>query len=300
MISILTPTYNRAYTLERLYLSLVEQTVYDFEWIIIDDGSADCTREIVEKWEKSLFCITYFFKKNEGKHTAINIGVKMAKGEYIFIVDSDDYLLSDAIKRINEWVDSIKNDQRFAGVSGLRGYTEKKEIGERPKSQYVDCTNLERKKYSLRGDKAEVYKRDILLKYPFPVFEGEHFLPEDIVWNAIARDGYLIRWYNEIIYIGEYLPDGLTMGGKKEDKRIDNFGGYTAREQLNVKAQSGIEKYMELGRYIDLVKKKKIEESQIDWIRRTLNISLKEYAYGYVCYIIRKYGKMVRRVLHGQ
>lgn len=300
MISVLTPTYNRAYTLERLYLSLVEQTSYDFEWIIIDDGSGDCTKELVEKWDNSLFSINYFYKKNEGKHTAINFGVEMAKGEYIFIVDSDDYLLPEAIKCIHRWVDAIKNDQRFAGVSGLCGYTEKKEIGERPRGQYVDCTNLERKNYSLRGDKAEVYKRDILLKYPFPVFEGERFLPEDIVWNAIARDGYLLRWYNEIIYIAAYLPDGLTMSGRKEDRRIDNFWGYTAREQLNVKVQSGIEKYMELGRYIDLVKKKKIADNQTDWIRGTLNISLKEYVYGYVCYVIRKYGKTVRRVLHGQ
>ena len=300
MISVLTPTYNRAYTLERLYLSLVGQTSYDFEWIIIDDGSEDYTKELVEKWTNSLFSIKYFYKKNEGKHTAINVGVEMAKGEYIFIVDSDDYLLPEAIKCIEGWVDTIKNDQRFAGVSGLRGYTEKKEIGERPKREYVDCTNLDRKKYSLRGDKAEVYKKEILIRYPFPVFEGERFLPEDIVWNAIARDGYLLRWYNEIIYIGEYLPDGLTMSGKQEDRRIDNFWGYTAREQLNVKAQNGIEKYMELGRYIDLVKKKKIADNQADWIRGTLNISLKEYVYGYVCYVIRKYGKMMRRVLHGQ
>jgi hypothetical protein len=73
-------------------------------------------------------------------------------------------------------------------------------------------------------DKAEVYKTSVLKKYPFPEFEGEKFLPEPVVWDHIARDGYMIRWFNEIIYICEYLQDGLTAS---EDKKfMENPKGF--------------------------------------------------------------------------
>lgn len=294
MITILTPTYNRAYRLDTLYQSLIRQTCKDFEWIIVDDGSTDRTRALFEGWNKDGISIQYIYKENGGKHTAVNVGVNVAKGDFIFIVDSDDYLIENAIEKVCDWTREIEDDANFAGVSGLRGYSRDKCIGEHPKKDYVDCTNLERKKYSLRGDKAEIYRRSILLKYPFPEFPGEHFLPEDIVWNAIAADEYKLRWHNEIIYIGEYLPDGLTLGGQEQDKRINCFEGYTAREQLNVKVQSGFERYMELGRYIDLVKKKEINKCS-SWIKDKLKIGAIVYACGYVCYCMRKYGKILLR-----
>lgn len=292
MISILTPTYNRAYRLNRLYMSLTRQEYHDFEWIIIDDGSTDNTKQLYESWDKDKFNISYYYKENGGKHTALNVGVNIAHGDFIFIVDSDDYITDDALEKVAHWTAEIVKCEKFAGVSGLKAYDAAHQIGERPKLPYVDCTNLERKKYHLCGDKAEVYKREILLRYPFPEFEGEHYIPEDVVWNAIAGDGYRLRWYNDIIYIGEYLEDGLTVGGRKRDIRIDNFRGYTAREKVNVHVQKGLEKYMELGRYIDL--EKKVQEGRSkQWTMDTLKISGREYSLGYIFYIIRKYGKKI-------
>lgn len=293
MITILTPTYNRAFRLNKLYESLKRQTCREFEWLLVDDGSTDNTKELYESWNKEGLDCRYFYKANGGKHTAINYGVKRARGEYIFIVDSDDYLTKDAIEKVTEWTAQIKDYSGFAGVSGLRGFNHKKAIGERPQKLYIDCKNTDRKKYGLRGDKAEIYKKEILEKYPFPEFSGERFLSEDTVWNAIARDGYQLRWYNQIIYIGEYLDDGLTRSGLKKDIRLDNFKGYTRREQVNVKAQYGFEKYMELGRYIDLVKKKR-GSGCASWIIKKLNITVHEYILGYVCYSARKYGKILK------
>ena len=211
-ISVFTPTYNRADTLECLYQSLCKQTSYNFEWLIVDDGSTDKTEELIRQFQKSctLFKIRYSKKENGGKHTAINTGVKLAKGFLFFIVDSDDYLIPDAIENIIKWEQSVSSKDNFAGVSGNRGYSPKQLIGETFEGDFVDVTALEREKFSILGDKAEVYYTDVLKRYPFPVFENERFLTESIVWNRMAEDGLKIRWFNKIIYITEYRDDGLT------------------------------------------------------------------------------------------
>ena len=93
MVTILTPTYNRGYIIKKAYESLLNQTDKDFEWLVIDDGSSDNTEDIFKKIvsEKAIN-VRYYKKKNCGKHTAINYGVSKAKGSYILILDSDDYL----------------------------------------------------------------------------------------------------------------------------------------------------------------------------------------------------------------
>lgn len=212
IITVFTPTYNRAYTLERLYRSLIIQTSYNFEWLIVDDGSTDNTEEVVGSFirECTLFPIRYYKKTNEGKHTAINEGIELANGYLFFIVDSDDYLVEDAIESILLWERSISLKKGFVGISGNRGFSTNKLIGKTFESEFVDATALDRDKNNILGDKAEVYYTEILKNYPFPVFENEKFLTESIVWNRMAADGYIIRWFNKIIYISEYRDDGLT------------------------------------------------------------------------------------------
>ena len=134
----------------------------------------------------------------------------MAKGFLFFIVDSDDYLMPDAIASILKWEQSISLKDNFAGVSGNRGYSATQLIGETFEGIFVDASALEREKFHILGDKAEVYYTDVLKRYPFPVVENERFLTESIVWNRMAEDGYKIRWFNKIIYITEYRDDGLT------------------------------------------------------------------------------------------
>lgn len=256
MITILTPTYNRAYILPNLYKSLQNQTCTNFEWIIIDDGSNDNSEQLVKSWIKdnNVFKISYIKKENGGKHRAINYAIDMVQTEFCFIVDSDDYLTISAIQFINEWVYTIRDNFSFAGVSGLRGYSNNKRIGEYPKSKkfhkYIDATNLQRYKFDLGGDKAEIYRTEILKKYPFPEFKGENFLPEDVVWNAIARDGYIIRWFNEIIYICEYLDDGLTRMGTK--KFLRNFEGYTYAMRQRVELQGTWQNLLSIGVYVNI------------------------------------------------
>lgn len=121
-ITVFTPTYNRGKLLYRVYESLQKQTYKDFEWVIVDDGSTDETERIVtELKNEAKFSIIYKKKKNEGKHIAINEGCRLARGEWFFIVDSDDYLTDDALDTVNYYSNEIRDKSDFAGVVGLRG-----------------------------------------------------------------------------------------------------------------------------------------------------------------------------------
>ena len=219
MISIFTPTYNRAYILSELFESLNRQTCKDFEWIIVDDGSNDETSELIDVFiKKANFPIRYFYKKNEGKHVAINYGAEKAIGEWFFIVDSDDILPENSIEIINKYCDSIRNDKKFAGIAGNKAYKNGNIIGNSISSKYIDMTSANfRKKYI--GDKAEVIRTDLIRQYKFPFFEGEKFMQESVLWLSISNDGYLIRWFNETTYIADYLDDGLTKNGRIAAKR---------------------------------------------------------------------------------
>lgn len=220
-ITIFTPCYNRAYCLEKLYHSLQNQDLINFEWLVVDDGSIDETQELFTKWceEKNPFSIRYIKTKNGGKHRAINKGVKIAEGKLFFIVDSDDYLLSNATAKITHWETTLPEEKKFAGVAGSLMNSKGERIGIKNEREYIDCTSQERDLYGLTGDKAEVFYTNILRKFPFPEFEGENFLTESIVWYTIGKAGYKLRWYNDIIYVCEYLEDGLTKNLEENVKR---------------------------------------------------------------------------------
>lgn len=115
MITVFTPSYNRAYCLPRLYISLKTQTYIDFEWLIIDDGSFDDTEQLVREWlQTPMSFIRYYKQENGGKHRAINRAVALAKGDLFFIVDSDDYLPSDSLKQLSYYYEQIKENLNSA------------------------------------------------------------------------------------------------------------------------------------------------------------------------------------------
>ncbi|PTJ27047.1 glycosyltransferase family 2 protein, partial [Staphylococcus simulans] len=97
MLTVFTPTFNRAHTLGRVYESLRKQSNYNFEWVIVDDGSTDETELLVNQFEEDLFTIRYFKIKNSGKHVATNVGIKAARGDLFTCLDSDDWFYPDAV-----------------------------------------------------------------------------------------------------------------------------------------------------------------------------------------------------------
>lgn len=234
MVTIITPTYNRGYCLENVYASLVRQTVKNFEWIIVDDGSTDNTRCLVNGWlSETLFKITYIYKRNGGKHTALNLGNNLAKGELILILDSDDYLSDSAVELIIfEWQD-VKFNLEVGGLHFLKGYQRSgqcigmpfvndKEIASTIKVHYHD---------GVTGDKCKIYRSEILKQNPFPVFEGERVIGEGVVYNKIGKK-YKLKNINKIIYLCEYLPDGLTANSAKLS--FDNLRGAAAHANERV------------------------------------------------------------------
>ena len=238
-ITVFTPTYNRGYIIENLYRSLQKQSFTDFEWLVIDDGSSDNTEELFKKWTKEVndFEIRYYKQENGGKHRAINYGVSKAQGEWIFIVDSDDSITFNAMEQIYKWINSI-NAENIVSVSGLRGKNSEIPMGDTlgfGNRYYIDINNLERDKLNLNYDMAEVYRLDILEQYPFPEYDGEKFITESVVWDKIAYDGYKIRFFNEIIYICDYLDDGLTKQGR--EIFVNNPKGYShyIKQQIKFK-----------------------------------------------------------------
>lgn len=216
-ITVFTSTYNRAYCLERLYNSLRDQTFTDFEWLVVDDGSTDNTEALVKSFVDNgdAFEIRYVRTENGGKHRAINKGVRSAKGRLFFIVDSDDFLPSDSLKRIDEIEKSIPLYKKvyFAGVCGLKSLSSGKIVGTTFDGEYIDISSIEQRKKGLYGDKAEIFYTNILSNYPFPEFEDEKFCTESIVWDRISKAGYKLRFFNQSIYCCEYLEDGLTNQG---------------------------------------------------------------------------------------
>lgn len=228
--TVFTSTFNRGYIIPKLYQSLCNQTFHDFEWLIIDDGSTDNTQELFNIWIKEcrLFRIIYKKIANGGKPRAINMGTKLANGRYFFMVDSDDYLVPEALEKMNLWCDEIEEHPSFVGVGAAKGYPNGKYLkGIEPtvkEEGYIDATNLERDRYNLDADMCEAYKIDIFREFPMAEWAGEKFAPEQIALNSMALAGYKIRWHRDIIYICDYLEDGLTRGSLRLEK--ENPMGY--------------------------------------------------------------------------
>lgn len=233
-VTVFTPSFNRGPLLISLFNSLNEQTCKRFEWVIINDGSIDDTDDIVNNLinQPHIFPITYKKKENGGKHRAINDGIKIAKGKLFFIVDSDDQLTPDAIQKILFWHSTLDKSHKWAGIAGLKGFTKDIHVGEKNSKPYIDAKNTDRKKLHLIGDKAEIYFTNVLRHYPFPEFDGEKFITEEVVWNAIARDNFYIRWFSEIIYICDYRSDGLTKNNIALNKQNPKGLCYWAKQKI--------------------------------------------------------------------
>lgn len=215
LITVLTPTYNRAHLLPRLYESLCPQTCKDFEWIVVDDGSADNTKNIVEEFISTCrtLLIKYYRKENGGKHTAVNLGIKKAQGELLFIADSDDMLPPDCIDTVaKEWM-LVKDNKNIGGIAGLDiNMKDGKLIGSGLPRESIDCNAIDiRYAHHVSGDLKEVFRTSVLREFPFPEIPGERFCPEQLNWFRIAQK-YDLHYINKPVYLVEYESDGLTAG----------------------------------------------------------------------------------------
>lgn len=219
MITVLTPTFNREGVLRSLWDSLQKQTVKDFEWLVVDDGSTDGTKNLITQLqEKSDFPIRYIYKSNGGKHTALNAGIQTICSELTFIVDSDDCVTDDAVESILKIHKKYRSQNSICGYAFLRAFPDGKVNGKKfdvdeKIGSYIDVrVNGD----DTGADKAEVFKTHCLKEFPFPEYPNEKFLGEDLVWLRMARKYEMVH-INKAIYVGNYLEDGLTNNRRKHN-----------------------------------------------------------------------------------
>lgn len=212
-LTIFTPTYNRAHLLGALYESLVNQSVQTFEWLIVDDGSEDGTKELVDRWiGEGKIPIRYHYQENGGKMRAHNTGVELCATEVFCCVDSDDYLVPDAIETIALGWNAIKEDRSIGGVVTIkraRGSSESRFT--LPDGQVVATIRELYRTYRFDGEALMAHRIELLRRFPFDVEEGEKFLSEGYVY---ARIDQLVPMLvlDTVTLVYEYMEDGYTKG----------------------------------------------------------------------------------------
>lgn len=242
-ISIHTATFNRVYILGKAYESLCAQTCKDFEWIISDDGSTDNTEELIRQWMSidNGFPITYYKLPHVGIPRALNNGVSHSNTEWFMMLDSDDYIMPETVEKVISWLESIENDMHLAGIGFAKCYPNgdymrpQKPIID-PKVGYVDVSHIDRYKYNLNMDMCEVHRTSLFKRFPFQYWETEKYAPEQLPFYEIALAGYNMRWYDEKLYVCDYLPDGQT-----KDNRLvkNNPMGFAMMYNQNIKCYKG-------------------------------------------------------------
>ncbi len=212
MLTIMVPTYNRSKYLKEMYEKLKNQTDKNFEWVIVNDGSKDDTEKVVnEMIKENKIKINYLYQENQGKNTAHNNGVKIAKGEYFMCVDDDDYLKEDAVEIINKDIKKIKNSEDIIGTVYLFSKKGIDEIigSELPEGKIETYYNLY-KKYNVSGDKQWVFNTKKLKENLVEVQEGEKFIPEAVLFNRLSDKNYKFMCFNRIVAYKEYLEGGFS------------------------------------------------------------------------------------------
>lgn len=252
LLTIFTPTYNRAYCLDRVYQSLCKQTNQDFVWLLVDDGSTDNTKELVDTWiEEGKIGIQYHYQVNAGKSMAHNKGVKLTQTELFTCLDSDDCLTEDAVEVVaNEWKSAKK------GMTGLllRKFSNivNFEVTKLPStlkySTLYDAYNFS----GLQGDTMLVFRTSVISQYEFPKFEGEKFVPEAYLYDLIDTNGKL-KFVDKAIYECEYQTDGYTCNMARLLK--NNPQGYIAyiNQRLTLLDKSVKWRFLNSARYVSMM-----------------------------------------------
>ncbi len=213
MITVFTPSYNRKLELEKLYNSLLRQDTTNFEWLIVDDGSKDDTKDYIKKLKKdNKININYIYKENGGKQSAYNRGLEEAKGDIFLCIDSDDILMDNVLSSIESDFKRIKNNNDLAGIIYAQSYISNKEkvIGTYfPDDNLIDTYFNIYHKHKVTGDKLIVLKTKVAREYYFPLIDGEKFIPEALIFNRISLK-YKLKCSNKIVACKEYLEDGYS------------------------------------------------------------------------------------------
>ena len=213
---VFTPTFNRANTLHRVYDSLVKQTYQDFRWLIVDDGSTDDTKSVVEDFiSRKEIEITYVYQENQGKHIATNHAVELADSELFVIADSDDAFVAGALEKLVAAWDSIPDADKpqYKGVICRCFDSETGEpIGQFPEQMFDSDDINGYFKLKLVFEKWMLFRTDVLREFPFPgEGMGLKYFPESVLWREMARK-----------YKTRYIADPLRAYFRDQSNALTN------------------------------------------------------------------------------
>lgn len=210
-VTVLTPTYNRAHTLGRLFQGLQAQTFRDFEWLIVDDGSSDGTSPLITQLRRdATFPVLYQRQPHAGKHIAVNTGLNLARGQLLVVLDSDDWLVPDGLATLHAAWQQIPDPAGYAEVRALCKDTTGVLVGDKFPADPFDTDSFElRFKHHIGGDYLGMWRTEILREFPFPNdFVGIYVL-ESLVFHRIARR-YKTRCINPVVAVKAYQQEGIS------------------------------------------------------------------------------------------
>lgn len=239
-ISVLTPTYNREGLLENLYHSLLENTKYgvEIEWLIMNDGSTDNTKEVIEGFQKEKeITIQYYEQENQGKMVAINQLVPYATGDLLVECDSDDYFTKDAFAVIKKAWEENKERTDIYALCFLKYDTKGNNMGnEFPKTE-TTMFDLYFKQGE-NGEKALVYFTKIRKQYQYKIEKKERFSTEARMHHQMDEK-YKIMGINQPIMICEYQEEGYTKNITNQFKE-NPYGYYEYFKEILQKDFKGV------------------------------------------------------------
>lgn len=233
-LSILTATYNRANYLPKLYESIKENLKYKItpEWIIVDDGSTDETKNIVEEFIKeNRIIIKYMYQKNSGKMSAINEAAKIATGDLIVDCDSDDFFSDNGFEIIQKNAEKLLKDEELYGMAFLKKEENGKISGKEFSQKEYKTTMLDLYfKEDIGGEKIIVYNSKIRKMYSHQLEHNEKFITEARMYHKMDEK-YKLLAINEVVEIGSYIEDGYTKNINKTFKE-NPYGYYMYFKEL--------------------------------------------------------------------
>ena len=241
-LSILTATYNRANYLPKLYESIKENLKYNItpEWIIVDDGSTDDTKNIVQGFiDENKVIIKYLYQKNSGKMSAINEAVKMATGDLIVDCDSDDCFTNNSFEIIEKNAKKLLQNQELYGLVFLKS-EENGKISGKEFSQKEHITTMFDLyfKEDIGGEKIIVYNSKFRKQYSHQLEHNERFITEARMYHKMDEK-YKLFAINEVIEQGSYIEDGYTNNINKTFKESP-YGYYMYFKELLQKDMRGV------------------------------------------------------------
>lgn len=209
-------------------------------WLIIDDGSTDNTKELVNKWiqKDNGFEIKYVYKENSGMHTGHNKAYELIDTELNVCIDSDDFMPDNAVELITEFWKKYGSD-KYSGIASLDNDEDGNIIGTKfPCQKSIKLCDF----YDQggKGDKNLIYRTEVMKKYPpYPEFEGEKFVPLDYKY-LLADQEYELLILNEPTCTVEYMEDGSSMNMLRQYYK--NPRGFAFMRKVHMKYDKGLVK----------------------------------------------------------